>query len=573
MGTEQSRPRKPSAPDPDSQPPHRKAMRGTAFDEWVEQMRRPVASSPVSSQFQFGVRGPSASPSRRKKTISTRSNTNVVFHMATELQAKQKELQNAQVILESQEKKLSDLKKQEEMLRAKKTRNAAENAKLKEIIDEIAFLEKHRPDLLKNVEHLSDEVDRAESQSKWSWAAISEAFVTAVRLFLNFPPTPDEKSAGERRYVMEISMTFFVVIITALVATVSHLNQLDTSAEDHPKSVEHTYLVASAGTVAAGSACYLLDKVTPLTLNRQRVLMIVAIVVYYGLFAYVITTVAKGSEILLCNVANVGCTNTTDGTNTEVDVLVNKDKTKSSLNKDKHKNSFKPYIKVLKDELMGPDSGFVFSLLCAATGAVDNFLTGLHQNGVCSVFEKSVIDELKKTWNDDVARYIFSILTVPRIQNLLDENTVTKYNTHRQEYGFFVNIDLGNYQRQEVFVSTSGTSGSESATRFLWFLRYINSAINENVLVCKKQGTLTLGRGDPYGIAASILRSLFDDTRYNINTATQILNGESHLKDKYDKHVSSIVDYMQKYPGQSQTLSPHDKKKAITLIENANLLK
>jgi hypothetical protein len=493
--------------------------------------------------------------------------------MNTQLIEAQKKQRAAEKKMKEIETNVKELKKREKTLSAKKAPTSNEIAELKNVRAEIEFCEKLLPDLLKNVSETTTELDIAESQSKWSWAAISEAFVTAVRLFLNFPPTPDEKSAGERRYVMEISMTFFVVIITVLVATVSHLNQLDTSAEDHRKSVEHTYLVASAGSVAAGSACYLLDKVTPLTLNRQRVLMIVAIVVYYGLFAYVITTVAKGSEILLCNVANVGCTNTTDGTNTEVDVLGNKDKTKSSFNKDKTTSSFKPYIKVLKDELMGPDSGFVFSLLCAATGAVDNFLTGLHQNGVCSVFEKSVIDELKKTWNDDVARYIFSILTVPRIQNLLDDNMVTKYNTHRQEYGFFINIDLGNDQRQEVFVSTSGTSGSESATRFLWFLRYINSAINENVLVCKKQGTLTLGRGDPYGIAASILRSLFDNTRYNINTATKILNGESHLKDKYDKHVNSIVDYMQKYPGQSQTLSPGDKEKAMALIKDAKLLK
>jgi len=556
MGTEQSRPSKPSVPDPDSQPPHRKAMRSTAFQEWVEQMSRPVASSPVSSspQFQFGARG--ESPARPKK--NTRSNTNsVFFDMATKLQAKHKELQNAQMILETQEKRLSDLKEQEEMLGAKKTRNAAENEKLKEIREEIAFLEKYRPDLFKTVRHLSDEVERAESQSKWSWAAISEAIMTAGRLFFSFSPAPDEKSAGERRYVMELSMTFFVLIIPVLVATVSHLNQLDPSAKDHSNSVGNTHLVAYAGVVAAVPACILLDKVTPLSLNRQRVLMIVAIVVYYGLFAYVITKMAKGSEILLCNVANVGCvTNTTNTTQT---ILVNKAKTKSS---------FKPYIKVLKDELMGPDSEFVFSLLCAATGAVDNFLTGLYQTSVCSVFEQSVIAELKTTWNDDVARYIFSILTVPRIQKLLDDKSVTTHNTDRNEHGFFINIDLGHYQKQEVFVSTSGKSGSESATRFLWFLRYINSAINNNVLECKKQGTPTLGRGDPYGIAASILRSLFDDTRYNSYTATEILNGKNPLK---DSRVQSIVDYMQKYPDQSQTLSTKDQTKAKTLIENAKL--
>lgn len=565
MGAEQSRPRKPSAPDPDSQPPHRKAMRGTAFDEWVEQMRRPVASSPVSSspQFQFGARSTSASPSRSKKnTRSTRSNTNAVVDMATNLQAKHNELQKAQRILESQEKNFSDLKKQEETLSAKKTRNAAENNELKVIREEIAILEKHRPDLFKKVAHLSNELDRAESQSKWSWAAISEAIMTAGRLFFNFSPAPDEKSAGERRYVMELSMTFFVVIIPVLVATVSHLNQLDASAENHAKSVENTYSVASAGFVAVGSACMILDKVTPLTLNRQRVLMIVAIVLYYGLFAYVITKMAKGSEILLCNVANVGCVNGTNGTETKDGVVVNKAKTKSS---------FKPYIKVLKNELMGPDSEFVFSLLCTATGAVDNFLTGLY-HGICSVFEESVIEELKRTWNDDVSRYIFSILTVPRIQNLLDDKSdksVTKYNTHLQEHGFFINIDLGNNQRQEVFVRTSGTSGSESATRFLWFLRYINSAINEDVLVCKKQGKLSLGRGDPYDIAASILRSLLDDARYNIHTATRILNGENKLN---DTNVNSIVDYMQKYPAdQIQTLSRGDKEKAKKLIANANL--
>jgi hypothetical protein len=528
-------------------------------------MRRPIASSPVSSspQFQFGARGPSASPSRRKK-IRTRSKSNVVFDMANDLQVKQKELNHANAILEVQEKALKDLKEREHTLSTKKARTGAENAELNKIKVEIAFLEKNRPDLLQKVKKISEALDRAELQSKWSLAGISEAIMTTGRLF-NFSPAPDEKSAGERRYVIELTLNFFMVLIPVLVATLLHLKQLDSSAEDDRKSTEHTTLLAATGVILTPPACMLIDKFTPLSLNRQRVLMLVSVGLYYGVFAYVATMMAKGIQIALCRVGNVGCVDELELTKTVVNksgvVVENNDKDKMNSAID-----IKAYINVIREELMGPDSEFVFSLLCAATGAVDSFLTSIH-NGVCSAFEKGVIDALKKSWDNEVAGTIFNILTVPRIQKLLDDKSVTNYNAHREEHGFFIDIDLGIRLERKVFVSTSN---SVSAIRFLWFLRYINSAISKRVLNCTNDETL--GRGDPYGIAASMLRSLFNDDSYNTYIATQILNGKN--PSRRDTRVDSIVQYMQKYPGnREQTMDETTKTRAVTLIKNAKLLK
>jgi hypothetical protein len=561
MGNEPSKENsnKPSAPD--SQQPHRKATRGIAFHEWVEQISRPVASSPVSSSTRFGTRG--KSPARGSVTKNTRSNTNPVVEMANTIQVMQRERNKAYAILEVQEKNLNDLKEREQTLSAKKTRNAAENTQLKEIRDEIAFLERNRPDLLKKVEEISEALNRAELQSKWSLAGISEAIMTTGRLF-NFSPAPDEKSAGEWQYVIELTLNFFMVLIPVLVATLLHLKQLDRSADDYRKSTENTTILAATGVILTPPACMLINKFTPLSLNRQRVLMLVAVGLYYGVFAYVATMMAKGMQIALCRVGDVGCVDELDLTKTVANksgvVVENNDKDKMNSAID-----IKAYINVLREKLMGPDSEFVFSLLCAATGAVDSFLTSIKKE-VCSAFEKGVIDALKKSWDDEVAGNIFNILKVQRIQNLIEEQRVTNYNADRAEHGFFIDIDLGNRLERKVFVSTSN---SESAIRFLWFLRYINSAISKRVLNCTNDETL--GRGDPYGIAASILRSLFNDESYNTYIATQILNGKN--PSRRDTRVDSIVHYMQKYPGnREQTMDATTKTRAVTLIKNAKLL-
>lgn len=104
-------------------------------------------------------------------------------------------------------------------------------------------------------------------------------------------------------------------------------------------------------------------------------------------------------------------------------------------------------------------------------------------------------------------------------------------------HGFYIDIELGNNYHQTVFVKTHNT---DMATRFLWFIRYIRS-LNLDVVDTRRK----LGNGNPYDIAASILRLICNDNTYTNHDAAKILYDCDSVKG--NEIEKGIVDYMKKY--------------------------
>lgn len=549
MGNEQSK-----KPEPDAQPtkPQRtqqkasNPMRGTAFHEWVKQMSRET-SVPVSSSSGFGMppkrTGSPAAPRTRTRAGTRSTDYNFTSSFCTlneKLEEAYKKLQRVTKKIEEGDRIADDLRKEVENL--KKQPNTKNNTKAKELEEKLKALDADRGKLQRELDEASKEADKSDAQSKSTRGIIGDALMTAGSLF-DWSPAPDEKNAGERWYWSELTLNFFMMLIPVMVATGSGLQSLDDSPE-HAKSAETIKKLAATALIAGTSLSAIADKFTPLSLNRIRVLMLIAMLLYFGLFAIVVSGTSQGLGFLVCKAGSIGCPTINESfhtTGSKVQAI-----------------DIKQYISVLRDQLMGPDSKFVFQLMCAATGAVDNFIKQSTEQ-CTSLIEQGVVRALKNNWDSEVAPYIFSILTLKNVKKLLSEKNVTHYNAAHGN-GFYIDISIGgSCKDQRVFVITDD---ADKATRFLWFLRYIYSEVSSGALTCSNPQSL--GNGDPYSIAASILRSLFPDGAHHKDSAKKILMGTNST----DSKVAGVVSYMRTYPGSNQTLTAEDRKTALNLIGN-----
>jgi hypothetical protein len=591
MGNEQSK--KPELPTQ-----RRSTIRDTEFYRWLKEMRREI-NRPSSQPSSFGMppkRG--GSSPRPPKNRETRSNTPAfdVFTLNDEKQALEierdrllTELENLMSQLQHQNTELVSIKEELEKRTAKRNRSNAEEDAISTLKAKLSDLEADNRRLEEKANTISNKVDKVErevSKRSMAKAMLCEALMKIGGMFRwstspdkkdakadekNTPldkadeksTAPNEKGAVKQSYMYELTYTYITLLVTMMVATAAHYD-LDVS-----------YLAATGtSSLAAMGVCVGLDK-TIISFHRQRLIMVVLIVVYVYWFTSATEKIHTGLKFVFCKAVgsylkgcelqpkpeNIGAQkqDTTgavalqdDGDGGAVDLI--------------------GYISVLEESLMGPDSDFVFSLLCTTLGATDAFIATLQQRAVCSKLHATVASALKHSWDNYVARHIFSILTARDVRMMLAEkgkaNKVTKYKEAFED-GFNIIIDLHSTSK-EVFVKTENP---DMATRFLWFLRHVNG----KSLRANSSNRLQLHDGEPHSIATTILKMLFGDRDGQINreillqaTVKSILMGQ-HVENisKYGTEMQEIVEYMKNYPRDEQTtLSDHTKATAIRLLKD-----
>jgi hypothetical protein len=603
MGNEQSK--KPELP---AQRPS--TIRDTEFYRWLKEMRREI-NRPSSQPSSFGMpqkRGGS-SPSRL-----LRSEGNVdLFALATDNIKKEKKIAANQKELAASKKRLMELENQLKLQNtelvltkqdlenraAKRNRSNAEEDEIIKLEARLRDLEASNRSLEEKANTIINTVGKvAHEVSKWNIAKAMtcEALMKIGGMFRwstspdkkdakadekSTPPdkadekstAPNEKGAVKQSYMYKLTFTYISLLITMAVATAAH-NGLDVKA------------LASIGTASLTVTpfCMGFDK-TIISFHRQTQIMFAVILVYMCLFMGAFMdnnkyTVATGMintelQLVLCKASTVaghpltGCEvqQKPKGTGAQK-------QTEGTLalqdNGDGGDGDLVQYLGLLEQSLLGPDSDFVFSLLCTTVGTTDIFIKNLkQQQAFCSSLEKTVVSSLEQSWNNQVSRHIFSILTATNVRGMLESKKVTKHNKSFG-VGFNINIELG-YTSKDVFVQTSD---SDMATRFLWFLRHVNG----KSLTANSSNRLQLHDGEPHSIATTILKMLFGDRDGQINreillqaTVKSILKGQDVDLNKYYgvQGMQEIVEYMKRYPrGEQTTLSDHTKATAIRLLKD-----
>lgn len=594
MGNEQSK--KPELP---TQRPS--TIRDTEFYRWLKEMRREI-NRPSSQPSSFGMppkRGGS-SPSRRLRSDGDIN----LFALATDnyekekkIAANQKKLAELKAMLMELENQLklrnTELvltKKELQNRTAKRNRSDAEEDEISKLKARVSDLEAGNLRIEEKANTIINTVGKVERHvSKWNIAKAMkcEALMNIGGMFRwstspdkkdakadekSTPPdkadekstAPNEKGAVKQSYMYELTYTYISLLVTMMVATAAHYD-LDVS------------FLAATGTssLTAMGVCMGLDK-TIISFHRQRIIMVVLILVYVFLFTSAFTSATQkintGLEFVFCKAAGSYLPGCQVQPKPEDTGAQKQTEGALALQDEDDGGALHGYISVLKESLMGPDSDFVFSLLCTTLGATDAFIATLQQRAVCSKLHKTVASALKHSWDNDIARHIFSILTARDVRKMLaakdEANKVTKYK-EVFDNGFNIIIDLHSTSK-EVFVKTENP---DMATRFLWFLRHVNG----KSLRANSSNRFQLHDGEPHSIATTILKMLFGDSDGHINreillqaTVKSILMGQDvENVSKYGKEMQDIVAYMKNYPRDEQTtLRDYTKATAIRLLKD-----
>lgn len=498
-----------------------------------------------------------------------------------ELSQLQKEYNRVREQLQSQNTELRSTKQELEDLTEKRNRSNADENRIIDLQARVTELEKSNRKTEKEANEIINKVDQVENQSsKWKMAQAMtcEALMKIGGMFRwstspkadEKSTAPNEKGAVMQSYMYELTFTYITLLITMAVATAAY-NVFDVKA------------LSSIGTASLSVTpfCMGFDK-TIISFHRQRLIMFVVILVYVYLFAgpfivdnYTDATgmINTGIQLVLCKATTLvgrpltGCDGRPKGENeggTNPPAVPKDDSGNGDLIQ---------YLDIVKESLLGPDSDFVFSLLCTTVGTTDIFLKNLRQQtDFCSSLQTTVVSALANRWDNQVSRHIFSILTAKNVRSILSKNSENKVIKSKQGFddGFYIKIDLGTYiHSNEVFVKTSN---SDMATRFLWFLRHVNG----KSLIANQLTKLNLHHGEPHSIATTILKMIFGDSDGKINgetllenTVKSILNGQDVDVRKYRvRGMEEIVEYMKTYPVYEQKLSVHTKEKAIELLKD-----
>jgi hypothetical protein len=608
MGNEQSK--KPELPTQ-----RRSTIRDTEFYRWLKEMRREI-NRPSSQPSSFGMPQTRTQPKRGGSSPSRllRSGGDIdLFALATDNIKKEKKIAANQKELAESKERLMELenqlqrqntelvltKQQLENRAAKRNRSNAEEGEISKLEARVRELEEANQRIQATANTIINKIGNVEleaSKRNMAKAMICEALMKIGGMFRwstspdkkdakadekstppdkadekSTPPdkadekstAPNEKGAVKQSYMYELTYTYISLLVTMMVATAAHYD-LDVKA------------LASIGTASLTVTpfCMGLDK-TIISFHRQRIIMVVLILVYVFLFTSAFTSATQkinmGLQFVLCKASGSylpGCQVQTKPKDTDA-----QKQTEGTLalqdEDDGGDGDLVQYLGLLEQSLLGPDSDFVFSLLCTTVGTTDIFIKNLQQQqAFCSSLEKTVVSSLQQSWNNQVSRHIFSILTATKVREMLESKKVTKHNKSFG-FGFNINIELG-YTSKDVFVQTSD---SDMATRFLWFLRHVNG----KSLTANSSNRLQLHDGEPHSIATTILQMLFGDRDGQINreillqdTVKSILKGQDVDLNKYYgvQGMQDIVEYMKRYPGSKQKLSDHTKATAIRLLKD-----